>query len=137
MNDDQDPTRVEPNGARHYVEDPGYPDVPDLLQREVDLPAVPVRHDGPLVVQMAPSLRGPAFVQALSTTFQHILGADPKRRRTILLGDADWLYRTSTSGNGVPWPADVPLVLEHADQIYAATPTSTANLTVITEVWAD
>ena len=134
---DQDPTHVEPDAAHRYVEDPGYPDVPDLLQREVALPAVPVRHDGPLVVQLAPSLRGPAFVQDLSTTFQHVLGADPKRRRTILLGSVDWLYRTSSSGAGVPWPQDVPLILEHADQIYAAVPTSTGQLTVITEVWAD
>lgn len=126
--------------AQHvpYIEDPGTPDVPELLQRDVvEYPSVPVRLDGIVVVQLAPSLRGPAFVQALSTTFQHVLGADPKRRRTILLGDADWLYRTSTSGVGVPWPLDVPLVLEHADHIYAAVPTGTGTLTVITEVWAD
>lgn len=126
-----DPTAV------RYVEDPGMPDVPELLQRDVELPAVPVRHDGPLIVQIAPSLRGPAFSMALATTFQHVLGADPKRRRAVLLADEAWLYRTATSGGGVPWPADMPLYLEHADQVYAATPTGTATLTVITEIWAD
>ncbi len=126
-----DPTAV------HYVEDPGMPDVPELLQRDVDLPAVPVRVDGPLIVQLAPSLRGPAFPMTLGTVFQHVLGADPKRRRCILLADEAWLYRTSTSGGGVPWPADTALYLEHADQVYAATPTGTATLTVITEIWAD
>ncbi len=133
----EDPTHVEDHRAHPYVEDPGMPDVPDLLQRDDYLPAVPVRITGPLVVQMAPSRRGPAFSQDLATTFQHVLGADPKRRRAVLIGSVDWLYRTATSGGGVPWPQDVPLVLEHADQVFAAVPTSTGQLSVITEVWAD
>ena len=126
---------VPPQGT--YVEDPGQPDVPELLQREPVYPAVPVKMEGAVTAHQLPAKRGPAFTQDLSTTFQHVIGADLKRKRMLLISTVAWLYRTSTTGVGVPWPANVPLELTHADHVYAAVPTSTGTLTVITEVWAD
>lgn len=122
-----------------YVE-PATPDLAEVQQRpDPDaLLVLPARLVEPAAVQVLPARAGAAFVQPLNTQFAHVLGQDPKRRRVVLLGSADWEYsRTGNSGSGVPWPTDVPLVLEHCDAIYARVPTSTGQLSVIAESWAE
>lgn len=119
-------------------EDLPTPDLEDLEQREIDVPALPVRVEGPVHAHPLPPMRGPMFKMGLTVDFQHVLGADPKRARTVLICDADWeISHNKAQGSGVPWPADVPLYLPHCDAIYAKVPTSTGNLSVITGIWAD
>lgn len=127
------------------VEDPPNPDQLEVQQREEPaLLVVPVRPVGPVTVQVLPARIGPAFTQGLNTSWQSVLGNDLKRRRATLLlvssTAADtWLYSRTQGGSGVPWPANVPLVLEHADAVYAqiGPGNPAATLSVITEVWAD
>jgi hypothetical protein len=119
-------------------EDLPTPELEELQQRDVPLPALLVKPDGPVTVHELPAKAGPMFKQALTTDFQHVLGADLKRGRTVLLADADWEISTNrNAGSGVPWPADVPMYVPHCDVVYARVPTSTGNLSVVTGVWAD
>ena len=121
-----------------YVDTPD-PDLADVQQEQSDaLLVVPVRPVGPVPVQQLPARCGAAFPQPLSTTFAHVLGADPKRRRVVLVAAVAWEYsRTSSAGSGAPIPANVPLELQHCDTIYARVPTSTGTLAVIAETWAE
>lgn len=115
------------------------PDISTVQQLPAEpLLTVPVRAVAPVPVSVLPARCGAAFKEPLSTAFSRVLGADPKRRRTVLCGTEAWEYsRTGNSGSGVPWPADVPLILEHCDAVYARVPTSTGELAVIAEVWAE
>jgi hypothetical protein len=117
-------------------------DVDDVQQDESTGPELPivvaVRHDGPIRAVELPARNCAPSKLILTTDFQHVLGPDLKRKRVILLADAAWEYsRTGAQGSGVPWPTSVALVLQHADAIYARVPTSTGNLSVFPEVWAD
>ncbi len=114
------------------------PELEELQQHDVPIPAVPVNVIGPVTVHELPSRSGPAFAHPLTTTFQHVLYADLKRARASLLGSAAWEYsRTGAAGSGVPWPISVPLVIEHGDSVWARVVSETATLSVITEIWAD
>ncbi len=115
------------------------PDIATVQQLpDEPLLTIPVRAVAPVPVSILPARCGAAFKDGLGTSFSKVLGPDPKRRRTVLCGDADWEYsRSGATGSGVPWPADVPLVLEHCDAVYARVPTSTGNLSVIAETWAE
>lgn len=118
-------------------EDSPHPDVPEVQQRERLSPSIPVCQDGPWTTQQLPARSAPFAVVPLSTTTAHILGADLRRKRVVLICDQDWLVSRSSSAQQVPWYAKVPLVLESCDAIYARVASSTANLTVIPENWAD
>ncbi len=115
------------------------PILEEVFQHDVPGPVVPVDVRGPVIVHQLPSKGGPSFKHPLTTTFSQVLGHDNKRARTtLLLAGAAWEYsRTGASGSGVPWPSNVPLVLEHCDQVWARVTTETGNLSVITEIWAD
>lgn len=114
------------------------PELEELQQHDVPIPAVPVNVIGPVTVHQLPARSGPAFAQPLTTDFQRVLSVDLKRARANLIGSAAWQYsRTGAAGSGVPWPIAVPLVIEHGDSVYARVTTETATLSVITEVWAD
>ena len=84
-----------------------------------------------------PSRVGPMAKLALTTTFQRLYGPDLKRKRTNLICDTDWeISRSGATGSGVPWYAKVPLVVEHADTVWARVPTSTGTLSILPEYWA-
>lgn len=115
---------------------------PDIgtVQQLPDEPllTVPIRAVGPVPVQQLPARAGAAFAEPLTTSFTKVLGADPKRRRVVLCAGDAWEYsRTGATGSGIPWPAAVPLILEHCDQFYARVPTSDGVLAVIAETWAE
>lgn len=129
MQPDRPPDPVEPE-----------PDLAELQQRDQDGPAVPVRTAGPVEVHELPSRQAPAFSTTLADDNQHILGADRKRKVAILICDEPWLYAQQRSAPGVRWPADVPLVITHCDEVYAAIhpdAAGTGTLSVISEIWAD
>lgn len=125
------------NPNTNIDEDPPYPSVPDLQQREILAPALLVKPDGPVLTHQLPSRTGPMSSVPLGTTLAHILGPDEKRRRTVLICDVDWLVSRASSAAGVPWYAKVPLVLESCDAVYAKVSTGTGTLSVIPEMWAD
>ena len=121
-----------------YIEDLPNPDLAELQQREVLAPVLLVRPDGPVSTQPLPARTGPIETNPLTTTFQRVLNRDFKRSRAVLICDVDWLIsRSNNAAGGAPWYAKVPLVLTHRDDAYAAVPTDTGTLTVITEIWAD
>lgn len=115
------------------------PDLADVQQVPEDtLIVLPARLVEPARVQQLPSRAGAAFSHPLSTTFSHVLGADPKRRRVVLVASVAWEYsRTASASSGVPIPANVVLELQHCDTVYARVPTSTGTLGVIAETWAE
>jgi len=122
------------------------PTLPEEQQRELDYPAVKVQVEGIAAVQRVPSRRvvcsnEPLSVQPGAAT--RVLTEDPTRRRASLIlrsatATDQVLYQSNSSGQAVPWPANVALVLEHCDEMWASVPAgSTGTLTVITEHWAD
>jgi hypothetical protein len=119
------------------VEDPPDPSLPELQQRELPFPTVPVEIPGKVRVQPLPARNSSANVFPMDTKLRRVLGADPKRSRVQLVSTVAWLYGRTASGESVPWPANVPCVVTHSDEIYAAVPTSTGNLAVIAEYYAD
>lgn len=125
-------------------EDPPQPDLPDLQQREVyDVPAVPVCIDGTTDVHVVPNKRFSVSFEPIGASPIRVLTADPTRRRaTLMLRSATatdvWTIMSASTGQGISWPANVPFIAEHCDEMWAKadTPTS-ATLGVAVENWAD
>lgn len=118
-----------------------YPDLDEVQQIEEPYIPIPVgvSIDGPVTVHQLPSRAGPVTAQELSTDPVKVLAADPKRRRAVICGTDDFhvSHMQSASAGGV-WPGLVPLVLEHADAVWAYVVNSdTSTLTIVTEYWAD
>lgn len=113
-----------------------------------------VHVDGPVQVHLLPSRIGVSRSWSVTDTdTQPILGQDDRRRRCTLLAistvgqvnAATGFYiggrEDVRSGLAAFWPVNIPLVLEHTEQIFvrtvsAVTP-STVLLTVIAENWAN
>jgi hypothetical protein len=120
-----------------YVTDPPTPDLEALEQREVPVPAVPVRHEGPVYVVRQPALESAVFGVDLDTTLRRVVDKDPRRSAVTLVCTEAWRMAKVPAGSGAPIPADIPIRLEHADRIYARAETGTAVLTVIQENYGD
>lgn len=115
---------------------PAWPALDEQLHEPIPampMTPVPVTVEGPVPVVSQPNRSGAAFTAELTTTMVHILGRQPGRSRVTMICDTDWRYSATQSGAGVPWYAKVPLVITHADPVFASVPTSTGTLTVITE----
>lgn len=123
------------------------PDTGEVLQEEApeEYTAIPVcvtETKTPTRVQLLPRKGAGSFTRALTTKPQEILRADHWRGRTLLRGDAAFLVafsETSCQADSAmaAWPANVPLELTAAVEVWARTATGTANLSVITERWAE
>jgi hypothetical protein len=118
---------------------------------------VPVRVVGPISTHPLPARRGAAFTQTVGTppAFVSLLGRELKRQSaTLMSSDKPFLYSTTEASLSqalaatavVPagaayWPANVPLPLHNADQVYVACFSSTASdvatISVIVETYAD
>jgi hypothetical protein len=118
-----------------FAEDP-QPELDEIQQREIVHPAVPVKHVGPITTHELPARVATIFDFGLTTTWQNVLAEDPKRKRTILICDQDWVVSHAGRGGGT-WFAKVPLVLQNVSAVYAKVGSSTATLTVIPEEWGD
>jgi len=116
--------------------DEAFPEVDEVLQYDDPHAKMPVRIDEPVRVQDLPAQASQAFTTPLTTSFARVLPADPTRARATLICSVAWEYsRGGASGSGCPWPANVALVIRHADQVQARVPTSTGTLTTISESW--
>jgi len=135
---------TDPDQPVTVVEDAPQPDLSDLQQREVfDGPAVRVCVDGSTDVHTLPNRGFSTSIEPIGSNGVRILFADPRRRKaTIILRSAtatDFFYvSASQSGQGVPWPANVPMVHDHCDEVWAKEGTPAApSLSVLYETWAD
>lgn len=114
------------------------PEVEDL-QQENDLRnvVVPVRVADPVLTHELPSRVGVIQVAPLSTSAVKVLYSDLKRKKAQLVCASAFLIARNKSGEFALWPANVPLVLTTSDELWAKVSSSTADLTVVSEVWAD
>jgi len=117
--------------------DPPNPDLIDLQQRDITPPAVPVKVEGLVRVQTLPAKAGPSFVHFLTTRQEQVLGRDLTRSRALLLGSVAWQYCDTKSGARLVWPANVPMEITHADEVWASVASVEGELYVITELYGD
>lgn len=130
--------------ATHPVlEDPPQPDLAEYQQREVfDLPTVPVRLDGPAAVTRLPNRKFTTVTEALGAAPARILYNDPSRARAVVVmysatATDNWVCMSSSSGQSVVIPANVPIVFEHCDEVWAKVGVGFLSLAVMIENWAD
>jgi len=120
-----------------HVEDPPNPDLDDLQQRQPVIPAVAVEVQGAVRVHRLPSRNSTVTTETLTDgVVTHVLGADLGRARATLVCASSWFYMRAKTGVQAPIPAGVPIVIEHADAVYATITGSAAVLTTIAEMWA-
>lgn len=124
------------------------PDLDELQQDEEDRPiVVPVRlieAESPVRVQLLPSRHGVSRSFTTSATDAEptpLLGGDLRRRRATIVAIGADIYvgdrEMVKSAQAARWPAGIPLVIEHTEQVYARAATTTATVSVISENWAD
>lgn len=119
------------------IEDPPL-DLDDVQQREPYVPAVRTVIEGPVRVQNLPNRTGNVTADTYNATdAQRILYADPKRAVATLVGAVAWFYCSSKSGVRAPIPANQPIVVTHADEVWCLTQTGTGVVTAIIETFAD
>jgi hypothetical protein len=129
--------------APHYANEDPAPDLATVLQvtDARGYPEVPVRVTEPVSTYELPSRVAVVLDYALTgTAFQQVIGEDPKRKRCLIIGDADFFITHSQSGNnrqGGYWPAKVALEWCNTSAVYARASAGTVNLTVIAEEFAD
>ena len=120
-----------------HIEDPPDPDLPELQQRDLPMPTVPVEIEGKARVIHLPNRASSVEQFAMDATLRRVMGADPKRARAVLTSSVAWRYARSTTGMTFPVPANSLLVITHADEVCARAETGTGNLGILGEYWAD
>ncbi len=102
--------------------------------------AVVVQQDGPVQVHMVPSVSGGsrAFALVLGDV-KRIANEDPRRRSITIIGTQPFNVGASDnearSGYGALWPANVPLVMTHSEEVYVRI-TADGTISAISENWA-
>jgi hypothetical protein len=125
------------------------PDDLEVLQVEVEPvgkePPVRVVVDGPTRTQELPHKGGATFTKALAASPAQpirVLRADPRRAVARLVSlDQTFLFAFTQATASDPstmarWPANVPLVISAATDIFLASYSTAATVTVVTELWA-
>lgn len=126
-----------PDSSESTVNDPPVPALPDVEQRPVNYPAIPVQVVGPVLVQQQPARQGQTNLEHLSQTVPlQVLSPDPRRQRAILVSGTAWSMSNKRSGAQAPIPANVPIELHHASEVWALGTTGEQSLTVIIETYA-
>lgn len=117
----------------------------DLEQRDEDyplpIPSVPVIVAGPVPVQVLPTISSGSRNMTVTTAAVRLVNADPRRASfTMISLDESFYYGTdqATVGRayGALWPALVPLVVTHRDEIWVAGLQNTTIVSCISENWA-
>lgn len=114
----------------------------ELLQVEDELKAVPVEINTPVNTRELPSKFGAMYTEkAVGTTAVRILDRDPRRKSAQIIGLDQNIRFGSTqavaNSTGAVWPSVVPYVSNCFDELWVASVTSTTDISVITEWWAD
>ena len=102
-----------------YIEDPPDPDLPELQQRDLPMPTVPVEVEGKVRVLRLPNRSSSVEAFAMDATLRRVMGADPKRARAVLVSSVAWRYARSTTGTTFPVPANIIFPISHADEVCA------------------
>lgn len=123
------------------------PDTDEVLQAEAPdtLTAVPVQVEDvktPVRVQLLPRKSAATFTRTVGTSPFPLLKADHRRARALLTSEAPFLVAFSEAAcqadsSMAAWPADTPLEVTAAVEVWAMVPVDTATISVITERWAD
>lgn len=124
----------------HLVTSVPDPDLDKLQQRQPEItgvPNVPVEIVGTPRVLNAPNRDWACQSMVLSTVLSHVVGNEFNRAVLTLCADGDWLVSTARGKPGKRWPANVPLVLTHSEEVWAGCATGTPTLTFIAEYHAD
>lgn len=129
---------------------PADPPIAEIEQEQIAPLAVVVEHNGPLTVHQLPARRAANMtVLAPIAPGEKILGVELKRSRILLCSvDQPFYYATgsakissvgSADTASTIWPANVPLELLNADQVWLASAHATlsAKIGVVIESWAD
>ncbi len=115
----------------------------ELLQEEEELKAVPVEINTPVNTRELPSKFGSMFTEkAVGTAVAvRILGRDPRRKSAKIIGLSQNLRFGPTQAvaqtTGAEWPAIVPMVTDCFDELWVCATTSTTDISVIAEWWAE
>jgi len=123
--------------APTYVEDPPDPDLPELQQRDLPMPTVPVEVTEKVRVLHLPNRSSSVEAFPMDTTLRRLMAADPKRARAVLVSSVAWRYARTATGVSMPMAANVPLTITHSDEVAARAETGTGTLSVLGEYWAD
>lgn len=130
-------------------DDPSTPELEAVQQEEADdgrlmVPVRVLEVAGPVRVQVLPSRHGVSRSWTTNATDPEpvpLLGADLRRRRASIVATGAAVYvgerEMVKAGAAALWPADVPLIVEHTEQLYARAATGTATVSVVSENWAD
>lgn len=119
------------------------PDLDELLQ--VDEPpamsTVPVRMTEAVTVYDLPARRVLTDSRLVDdATFVKVLDTSKKRARAFLIATTNPIrIRTSSSGEGLQWPAGVPFPIRHTREVWVkcATAAMTSEVGFVEEFWAD
>lgn len=124
------------------------PDLDEIQQEEDEralvVPVRVVETMSPVRVQLLPSRHGVSrSFSSLATDTEPtpLMGADLRRRRATIVATGDMMYvgerELVKNAQAALWPENVPLVIEHTEQVYARAAATDAIISVITENWAD
>lgn len=127
---------------------PAHGTIAEVLQEDSapDVEAVLVRFNGPQPVHDQPSRAGAPFSQIVNAAGDTILGADLRRKRTVIIStDNPFYYSTKSqarpsTASACLWPANVPLELHNGDAVwcaYASGANNVSTLGVVVELYAD
>lgn len=122
------------------------PDTDEVLQHEpeeLNIVPVPVAVEGPVNVRTLPS---PIWATARaaptdSTGSLQLLGANPQRRRAVIIASVAGCYIAPTRGqvdsrSGAFIPASVPIVIEHVGEVWVNNvATESPSVSAIIEHW--
>lgn len=113
------------------------PDLDTVEQQPTPLPVVDVRVVGPAQVQRQPNRLGSIDTVFLPTggTREQLLSKDLRRARATLICDEAFNVSRLKAGKLVTWPANVPLIVEHGDEMWGSG--SDATVGVIAEFYAE
>jgi hypothetical protein len=125
------------------------PDPEDVLQVEPDRvlasSSVPVAVDGPVRVQTLPaSPQWAVFRQTIDqNTPQQLLGADPRRKRAVIMGEGSFGFFLGNDRSGINAgrvfrsTVNIPLEFTHTGEIWALGDGGSTILSVYLEQWTD
>lgn len=131
-------------GTSNVPEDLPNPSVPDVQQREIPLPAVLVKPDGPVTTHELPTRRAAAFTEVLTDTTYHkvLSGPDEKRKRVVISTDGDlFVSFTGATGSGMRLHGAAAIQgtveITYIGAIWIAAVSGTVNVGFLVEYWAD
>lgn len=146
MSNDDPYVGLEPQEYAALAPDESIPSVAEVMQNELeDLPAVPIRQVGPFrVIRMGNKewvSGNVTFDAAVSTNAVRILNNNPNRGRSVVWSSVAVATigrsQAEATSSGAVLPANVPITMEHSQEVWARIPTGTGVISWLEEVWTE